>query len=209
VLTLLETSGGPQPINVLLAWGIMLWLERIRRGRRAEVYRERLVAFQRDARAALSKEFFQNPSEEPAPPKRQKQSTSLERSPSVLEALQSLDQAVHSLYRAVAADQQAREEEIHTVKQEQQEMQGRLKRLEANIQGYTQPSTPDGSLPLTGKQYYELVSLLRRLQKQAGIPLEMLAAVVADHCGADHLTAIPQAAWPEALAWVKSRLQAQ
>jgi hypothetical protein len=98
---------------------------------------------------------------------------------------------------------------MRAVKQEQQEMQAHLKRLEANLQGYTEPSTSGGSLPLTGRQYYELVSLLRKLQKQTGIPLETLAAVVADHCGADHLTAIPQAAWPEALAWVQSRLQAR
>lgn len=98
---------------------------------------------------------------------------------------------------------------MHALNQEQQEIQARLKRLEANIQGYTESYTPGGSVPLTGKQYYELVSLLRKLQKQTGIPLETLAAAVADHCGADHLTATPQAAWPEALAWVKSRLQAR
>ncbi len=201
VLTLIQTPGGPQATNIIVAWGVPLWLARIQPDKRPPVYRERLLVLQRDARAALSQEFFRNPVEEPPPPKREKPSTSLEKSPSIREARQAIRKARESLA-------QAEEQWMDLVEQRQQTFEERLHRLEGRP-APSRPPDPPGSVPLTGKQYYELVSLLRKLQKQTGIPLETLAAVVADHCGADHLTTIPQAAWPEALAWVNRRLGAR
>jgi hypothetical protein len=90
ILTLIQTPGGPQATNIIVAWGIPLWLARIQPDKRPSLYRERLLVLQRDARAALSQEFFQNPTEEPAPPKQKEPSAHLEKAPSVLEALQML-----------------------------------------------------------------------------------------------------------------------
>jgi hypothetical protein len=100
MLTQIETSGGPQAVTVLVAWGIPLWLERIRRGRCQEIYRERLLVVQRDAQVSLSKQFFQNPGGEPAAPKREKPSAGLEGLPSIREARQAIRRARESLAQA-------------------------------------------------------------------------------------------------------------
>ncbi len=208
ILTLIQTPGGPQATNIIVAWGLPLWLARIQPDKRPPLYRERLLVLQRDARAALSKEFFQNPTEEPAAPKRKKPSASLEKSSSVLEALQGVDEAVHALQRAVAAEQQAQKEELRVLREEQQAMKERLRRLEKPFAS-TEPTDlrgAFGSQPLTVEQQQKLMSMLRQAQSETGIPYEVLELEVADHCGADHLSAIPQAAWAEALAWVCGKL---
>jgi hypothetical protein len=211
VLVEIETVGGPQATNVLLSWGIILWLERIRWGRRPEMYRERLEALQRDAHVTLSKEFFQNPIQEPTPPpKREKPSAGLEKPRSLREARQKIRQA-----RAELAA--AEEEWMDLVEQGQQAPGERLQRPEgqpapAERAAHSQPLDTSALvpfMPLTVRQYRELVALLRQLQRQTGVPLETLAAEVADHCGADDLTAITQTALPEALAWVRRRLSAR
>lgn len=207
VLTLIQTPGGPQATNIIVAWGLPLWLARIQPDKRPPLYRERLLVLQRDARVALSKEFFQNVREEPAPPKRKKPSASLEKSPSVLEALQGVDEAVHALQRAVAAEKQTQEQEMRAMREEQQEMRAHLKRLESRQASPARRDADDAFRPpLTEEQCHKLKSLLRQVQSETGIPYEVLELEVADHCGADHLSAIPQAAWTEALAWVSHKL---
>lgn len=216
VLTLIQTPGGPQAANVIEAWGLPLWLARIRPGARPPVYRERLLVLLRDAYVTLSRQLFQDSTEEPPPPKRKKPSKSLEKSSSVLDALQSVNQAVHSLSQAVhslqgavAADKQAQEERLRRIEQRQQALEDQIQRSE----GRPAPSRavdPEeelvGSMPLTVEQYYKLVELLQQLSRRSRVPYKVLEMQLSDYCGADRLSAISQAAWPEALAWVTSRL---
>jgi hypothetical protein len=108
----------------------------------------------------------------------------------------------------VAADRQAQEERLRKIEQRQQALEERLQRPEGRPAPSRPPDT-DGSMPLTVLQHEELITLLRQLQRRSRVPLESLAAQLADHCGTDHLSAISQAAWPEALAWVRRRLGAQ
>lgn len=61
VLVQIETAGGPQVVNVILAWGLPLWLNSIRAGRRSPVYRARLMVLKRRAAAALARCFFRPP----------------------------------------------------------------------------------------------------------------------------------------------------
>ena len=61
VLVRIETSGGPQAVNVLISWGIPLWLNGIRSGRRSPEERKRLFIMRREANAALARMFFQPP----------------------------------------------------------------------------------------------------------------------------------------------------
>ncbi len=201
VLVEIETAGGPQASNVLLSWGIILWLERIRRGRRPKMYQERLIAFQRDARAALSKEFFQNPTEEPPPPKREKRSTSLERPSSIREARQAIRRAREALA-------QAEEQWMDLIEQRQQALEDQLQRSEgqpAPSRSLDPEEEPTGSMPLTLVQYQKLVDLLQQLSRRSRVPYKVLELHLSDYCGADRRSAISQAAWPEALAWVNSR----
>src|SRR5579885_3868396 len=58
VLVQIETAGGPQIVNVILAWGLPLWLNSIRAGRRSPLYRARLMVLKRQAAAALARRFF-------------------------------------------------------------------------------------------------------------------------------------------------------
>lgn len=68
VLVRIETPGGPQMVNVLVSWGIPLWLNGIRSGRRSPEQRKRLFIMRREANAALARMFFQPPAAaEPAP----------------------------------------------------------------------------------------------------------------------------------------------
>jgi hypothetical protein len=199
VLVEIKTAGGPQVTNVLLSWGILLWLERIRRGRRAKVYQERLLILQHDAAVELSKPFFQNVTEEPSTPKRKKPAARTEKPPSVLEAIQALQQGMQTLYDAVVAE-----------KQEQQSLEARVRRLEGRAAPAQAAPTDSRALvgwaPLAAEQQRILLGWLHEVQRQTGVPLKTLALEVADYCGADRLAAIPQAAWPEAVAWVTGRL---
>ena len=61
VLVQIETAGGPQVVNVILAWGLPLWLNSIRASRRSPVYRARLMILKRQAAAALARRFFSPP----------------------------------------------------------------------------------------------------------------------------------------------------
>jgi hypothetical protein len=204
VLTLIETPGGPQITNVLLSWGIPLWLARIQPDKRPPLYRERLLVLQRDARAALSQDFFQNPTEEPPPPRREKPSASLEKPSSIRETRQAIRKA-----REVLA--QAEEQWMDLIEQRQQTLEDWLQRPEERP-APARPVEPDmliGSMPLTVRQHRILVDLLQQLHRRSRVPFETLAAEVADICGVDDLTAISQAAWPEALAWVNHRLGAR
>jgi hypothetical protein len=68
VLVKIQTAGGPQAVNVLVSWGIPLWLNGIRSGRRSPEQRKRLFIMRREANAALARLFFQPPATtEPAP----------------------------------------------------------------------------------------------------------------------------------------------
>ena len=68
VLVRVETPGGPQAVNVLVSWGIPLWLNGIRSGGRSPEERKRLFIMRREANAALARLFFQPPvAAEPAP----------------------------------------------------------------------------------------------------------------------------------------------
>ncbi|HEY7348641.1 MAG TPA: phage antirepressor N-terminal domain-containing protein [Ktedonobacterales bacterium] len=60
VLAKIETAGGEQVVNVLLSWGVPLWLASIRAGGRSPAYRERLLTMQREVAAALCRQFFSN-----------------------------------------------------------------------------------------------------------------------------------------------------
>ncbi|HEU5198354.1 MAG TPA: phage antirepressor N-terminal domain-containing protein [Ktedonobacterales bacterium] len=68
VLVKIETAGGPQTVNVLLSWGIPLWIASIKPGWRSPEYQERLLIIQQNVGAALARMFFQPPAAaEPAP----------------------------------------------------------------------------------------------------------------------------------------------
>lgn len=54
----LETAGGSQVANVLIAWGIPLWLTGIRLASVKPKARPRLIAFQKDVIRALYRHFF-------------------------------------------------------------------------------------------------------------------------------------------------------
>ena len=61
VLVKIETAGGPQIVNVLLSWGIPLWVASIKPGWRSPEYQERLLIIQQNVGAALARLFFQPP----------------------------------------------------------------------------------------------------------------------------------------------------
>jgi hypothetical protein len=57
MLVQVETPGGPQIGNVLLSWGIPLWLGGIRLGGRPPAYRRRVQLLQREVGAVLARRF--------------------------------------------------------------------------------------------------------------------------------------------------------
>lgn len=67
-LVRIQTPGGPQVVNVLLSWGIPLWVANIQHKRQSPEYQERLLVIQQSVGAALARLFFQPPATtEPAP----------------------------------------------------------------------------------------------------------------------------------------------
>jgi hypothetical protein len=67
-LVKIETAGGPQTVNVLLSWGIPLWIATIKPGWQSPEYQERLLVIQQSVGTALARLFFQPPATtEPAP----------------------------------------------------------------------------------------------------------------------------------------------
>jgi len=53
----IPTAGGPQQVNVLLSWGIPIWLGGIRLGGRSPLYRRRVEILQREVNTALARRF--------------------------------------------------------------------------------------------------------------------------------------------------------
>lgn len=100
----IETTGGPQVVNVLLSWGVPLWLASIRAGRRSPAYRERLLTMQREVAAALCRQFYSKLAENAATPSAFSKAPS-EASPS--SPWQALHTDLSALEAMVEADAQA------------------------------------------------------------------------------------------------------
>lgn len=92
----IETAGGPQRMNVLLAWGIPLWLADVRLSGVAPALRERLEIFQEEVADVLYRHFIlradvASPAlEEPPGPSRWQMAQTLEQLEQRVAALETL-----------------------------------------------------------------------------------------------------------------------
>jgi hypothetical protein len=202
-----NTTGGPQKLEVLASWAIPIWATGLQISRLALEKQEVARLVQEHAYQAIARAFVQQATEtEPAEaPKR-----APARPNHTQEGPYASD--LGRMFATIGTAMETRFTDIETRlaarEQEEQAILVRLKRLDAQIAHLA--NVRDGrdtfAPTLDVEQQRTLVNLLWSVRRLTGQPFGQLAAELAEACGVADLTDIPQPAWPEILAWVKRKM---
>lgn len=225
----IETPGGPQVLNVLIAGAIPKWLSGIRLGKVAPELRPFLLALQREAADVLYRHFFKidagektsPPSSQTAEPPRSPRKMAHKAFERLHQAADVLSQAADGLHQAAEALHEASDElnEIYIVAQEQDEALGdHIVVLESDVaalkqgQGSKAEAKPRQPLPqdgpiLTAEHRNQVYALARHLRGQTGVPIAALLAELAATFGVEDMSDIPDAGWKQVKAWFWLRTQ--
>ena len=236
ILARIETPGGPQNLNVLIAGAIPKWLSGIRLGKVAPELRPFLLTLQREAADVLYRHFFKieadekaapssNPSAEAPHSQRKMAHKAFERLRQAADTLQqagdALQQAGDAVHGAADALREATDEldEIYMVAQEEKEAMGdhivalevKQKALEDRKAGSAararkEPLPQDGPI-LTAEHRNQVYALARHLRAQTGEPLVAMFAELAEMFNVADMSDIPDAGWEEVAAWFWERRQ--
>jgi hypothetical protein len=203
-----NTTGGPQKMEVLAAWAIPIWATGLQISRLALEKQEVAQLVQEHAYQAIARAFAQQAAgTEPAEtPKR-----APDRPNHTLESPYASD--LGRMFAAIGAALETRFTNIETRlaarEQEEQAILVRLKRLDAHIARLVSVREGRDTLAptLNAEQQRTLINLLWSVRRLTGQPFGQLATELAEACGVADLTDIPQPAWPEILAWVKHKIE--
>lgn len=219
---LMETPGGPQITDALVAWAIPLWLTGLQPNMVAPEKRPLILALKEEAADILYRHFFKIDDDQKTPPQTS-QTTEPPRSPRKMahKAFERLHQAADTLQQAADALHGAANElnEIYMVSQEQDEALGdHIVVLEADVaalkqgQGSKAEAAPRQPLPqdgpiLTAEHRNQVYALARHLRDQTGVPIAALLAELAETFGVEDMSDIPDAGWEQVKAWFWLRTQ--
>ena len=196
----INTTGGPQKLEVLAAWAIPIWATGLQISRLASEKQEAARLVQEHAYQAIARAFASQPIEtEPAAapkraPDRFNSSSESPRASDLVRMFAAMGAALETRFTDIETRLAARE-------QEEQAILVRLKRL-ANAREGRDTLAP----ALNAEQQRTLVSLLWSARRLTGQPFGQLATELAEACGVADVADIPQPAWPEIVAWVKRKL---
>ena len=207
MLTQVQTAGGPQITNVLLTWGVSLWLGSLRIGRRTPEYQARIEALQREVSRAAAKQFSRAA---PTPEESEAPATHLAPSsiqPDVaprsawdrlLAALDETKQALVALREEEQAERARLEQRLLEQEQRVADLKEWFTSLDRQVailgQRQQEPTLSATHLSDLKAIFRDLEQATKRTQAQAEAELSTLFKVEA-------VTAIPDTFWPEVLAW--------
>ena len=204
VLAQVELAGKRQIANVLLTWGVALWLGSLRTGRRSPEYQARIASLQRKVGRAIAQKFH---SAAPAPeesetPRLAPSSIQSDAPRSAWERLYAaLDETKQALV-ALREEEQAERARLEQRLLEQEQRVADLKEWFTSLdrqvailgQRQQEPTLSATHLSDLKAIFRDLEQATKRTQAQAEAELTALFKVEA-------ITAIPDAFWPEVLAW--------
>jgi hypothetical protein len=199
VLAIVDTAGGPQETNVIIAEAIPLWLNGIEPSRVKPEARETLEEFQRVAVQTLRAFFFPETREQQhsAPPKSEPEPAALPPPPQP--PLSGLD------YLHIGID---------SIGQKEAEQDARLDRHEKRIAMIIEEVDRIGEQvtdlaetgPLSWEHQIELRTRLQALEHQTGQPTGVLKRELAATFDVPVIEQLPEARWGQIAEWFQQRL---
>ncbi len=214
----IETPGGPQILNVLIAGAIPTWLSGINPGKVAPELRPLLLALKREAADVLYRHFFHIDQTPPPPPE---QPAMPPDSPRAL--LQQGFQLVDKAMRMLESHQQTTDEHLaaleqwREITQERQQAMGEyLVETRERVQALEQrrdeaPSDAGESEPPSGKRLLspqhlgQVYVLARQERRRSGQAISALLAALAQAFGVPDISDLPDSAWDDVLGWFWER----
>jgi hypothetical protein len=206
ILARIETPGGPQNLNVLIAGAIPKWLSGIRLGKVAPELRPFLLALQREAADVLYRHFFKiDAGEKAAPSPRKMTHRAFERLHQAADALHQVADELDESYmvgrekiEAMGDHIVALEAEVASLKQEP----ARDTRRQTTVN-----PVPSDSPRLSKDHLYQMYALAHDERRRSGQRVDRLLRELAEAFGVEDTSDIPDARWEEVAAWFWERRQ--
>lgn len=197
LLARIETAGGFQEMNVLLAGAIPTWLAGIQITRVAPELRPTLLAFQREAADALYRHFFSHLIAQQLPPQQPPPKTEPIVDPALYQAIL---EALSDIRKQLAQEQEIREVRSAGMERKLSTLGDKVATLTALV------SRNMVSGPLTAEHQAEVWELARSLHRRTGQPMSAIERELTAPFGVDYIDQLPEAAWAEIAVWFWSRL---
>ena len=201
LLAVIQTSGGPQRVDVLAVGAIPTWLMGIHRSLLAPENRLLALALQFEAADALYRHFFGADTEQAEKPAAKKLSEP-EGAPGEwveAEPLSSLPDTIWERQYEVMA---GFEREWLAVKQHIAELEKKVANIEQQLRGASAAGQAQrDNRPLSLEHIMQLYTLARSLESQSGEPVSALLRQLADVFDVTDASAIPDAGWEHVLHW--------
>lgn len=206
VLAQVELAGKRQIANVLLTWGVALWLGSLRTGRRSPEYQARIASLQRKVGRAIAQRFHsaEPTPEEPempthiVPPPIQPDTAQRSAWERLYAALDETKQALVALREEEQAERARLEQRLLEQEQRVADLKEWFTSLDRQVailgQRQHEPTLSATHLSDLKAIFRDLEQATKRTQAQAEAELTTLFKVEA-------ITAIPDTFWPEVLAW--------
>ncbi len=218
LLALVETSGGPQRMDVLVAEAIPFWVLGVQVEQLAPEKRPMILALKEEAVEVLYRHFFHIDQAPPPPPE---QPTTSPDSPRAL-----LQQGFHLIGKAVQMleeKQQATDEHLAALESHQEvfeerqqaigeyivETRERVKALEQRRDDapgeMAESEAPSGNQLLSPQHLGQVYVLARQERQRSGESVSALLGMLAQEFGVPDISDLPDSAWDDVLGWFWER----
>lgn len=199
---LMETPGGLQITDALVAWAIPLWLMGLQPNMIAPEKRSIAMALKEEAVDVLYRYFFKTeagPAAQPTPPPAQKAPRS---------ALEMHIEAWQETEREWDAKEARYEARVVTLERQQAQMQARLASLEQRDGGARgEEPPPQAGRILSQAHIGQVYALAHQHRRQSGEPISDMPRDLAETFGVPDMSDIPDEGWDYVLRWFWSRAQ--
>lgn len=199
---LMETPGGPQITDALVAWVIPLWLMGLQPNMIAPEKRSIATALKEEAVDVLYRYFAGLDAEEAA----QAAPTPAQKAPR--SALEMHIEAWQETEREWDARETRYEDRIAALEQQQAQMQARLASLEQRDGGARgEEPPPQAGHILSQAHIGQVYALAQHHRRQSGEPISEMLRDLAETFGVPDMSDIPDEGWDYVLRWFWSRAQ--
>ncbi len=218
VLVIVETPGGPQATEVLLAPAIPFWLTGLQPSMVAPEKRPMILALKEEAVEVLYRHFFHI---DPTPPPQPERPKAAPHSPvqMIAGAVQTIGEAVQMLEaeRQEIRGHLAALEQWREITEERQQAMGeylvetreRVKALEQRRDDapleMAEDDRPVGKTLLSPQHLGQVYVLARQERRRSGQAVSALLAALAQAFGVPDISDLPESAWDDVLGWFWER----
>ena len=199
---LMETPGGPQITDALVAWVIPLWLMGLQPNMIAPEKRSVATALKEEAVDVLYRYFFKLDAKEAA----QAAATPAQQLPR--SALEMHIEAWQATEREWDARETRYESRIAALEQQQAQMKAQLAALEQRDGGARgEEPPPQAGRILSQAHIGQVYALAQHHRRQSGEPISEMLRDLAETFGVPDMSDIPDEGWDYVLRWFWSRAQ--